>query len=402
MKKLNKLKLAFRRPLLSLAALAMLMGVAAPALTGTVNAAELTNRSIQMSSAVPGATGVSYQITFTLDSAAQSVAIDFCQDSSLYRDTACTAPAGLDVSGTSVSGGDTDWAVLSGAPNISATHMEAAGTSEGPGVVTLVFDGITNPTTTGGFFARVYTYSLADPDWTGVGTTGSDVDFGGIALTTSDTIDITARVMESLTFCTSETDISGGAFGGSVTDVDCTFATTPDIVIGSGSPTAVLSSTAVDTTPAYFQISTNASNGAVVRMKALNTCPNGGLSSGDGSTCTDIPGIGDTPALMNAGTAAFGLYVSDSATTVGDLSSSGTVTPDSNYNDGTNDGATDHFFGMETGATGVTSTYGSVIASCTGPVQTVNTQLVFGATASLTTPAGIYTASESLIATGTF
>jgi hypothetical protein len=59
---------------------------------------------------------------------------------------------------------------------------------------------------------------------------------------------------------------------------------------------------------------------------------------------------------------------------------------------------------MDTSTVGdnVTTTYGDTIMSCAGPVSQVNNHLVFAATASLTTQAGIYTGNEVLIATGTF
>jgi hypothetical protein len=51
---------------------------------------------------------------------------------------------------------------------------------------------------------------------------------------------------------------------------------------------------------------------------------------------------------------------------------------------------------------GVIGTYGDVIATSSGPLSLANNRLVFAATASLTTQAGIYTVNESIITTGTF
>jgi hypothetical protein len=51
----------------------------------------------------------------------------------------------------------------------------------------------------------------------------------------------------------------------------------------------------------------------------------------------------------------------------------------------------------------VTSTYGATIANTNGaPTANVNRQMTFSAQAGVTTPAGVYSANESLIATGTF
>jgi hypothetical protein len=93
---------------------------------------------------------------------------------------------------------------------------------------------------------------------------------------------------------------------------------------------------------------------------------------------------------MDAGTAAFGLAVS---------SGSG-VTASAPYT-----GATaSNYYGMDTTTSGsnVTTTYGSQVLACTGPVSNINNTWTFAATASNTTPSGIYTANISVIATGTF
>lgn len=132
----------------------------------------------------------------------------------------------------------------------------------------------------------------------------------------------------------------------------------------------------------------------------------GGLSADSGATCA-IPAINsgaNTPVAPVAGTAAFGLFVSDSATNTAGV---GTVTPDARFNDGVNENLAAPltiFYGMDTTTSNdnVQSTYGAKIASSTGPVYRVYNNLVFAATAAAATPAGIYTANLSLIATGTF
>jgi hypothetical protein len=95
------------------------------------------------------------------------------------------------------------------------------------------------------------------------------------------------------------------------------------------------------------------------------------------------------------------MYVANSnSNTVG---GTGTITPDGTYHDAAHVTIpTDLFYGMDQGSTGVTSTYGDVVAASSAPLSLVNNQLVFAATASLTTQAGIYTVNESIIVTGTF
>jgi hypothetical protein len=65
------------------------------------------------------------------------------------------------------------------------------------------------------------------------------------------------------------------------------------------------------------------------------------------------------------------------------------------------------FYGMGNttigGTNDPTSTYGADIATTTGTASAnVNELMTFAAQASVTTPAGVYSANESLIATGTF
>jgi hypothetical protein len=50
----------------------------------------------------------------------------------------------------------------------------------------------------------------------------------------------------------------------------------------------------------------------------------------------------------------------------------------------------------------VSSTYGSIIQTSTAPSANSTSTLTFGATASATTPAGLYTATMVLVCTGTF
>jgi hypothetical protein len=387
-------------------ALALALSVAGlfPILKGKAYAyTQLTARSVEMSSSASGATSTTYLVTFTATTAAKNVRIDFCVNSPLYTDS-CTAPTGFSASsaalvdGTQVTAAN-GWTVASSAA--SQVTISSA-TAYSAGVVSYALTGITNPTTIGGnptgtFYARIYTYVAQTNDYTSAAAPGTVADFGGIALSTANLISITAKVQETLTFC-----VSGSAL--QPTNLTCTSATTPTLTLGHGTP-AVLDQTAVDTANAYTQVSTNASGGVSMRMKSSNSCTNGGLSSNGGSTC-NIPGVpsgtpaGSTAQAITAGTAAFGLYVDGSNT---NATGTGTITPDANYHNNSHVTIpSDLWYGMDQGASGVTSTYGDVVAASTAPLSLVNNQLVFAATASLTTQAGIYTVNESIITTGTF
>jgi len=391
---------------------------------------QVQSRAIYMSKSTPSATSQSYQVTFIPASTTslKGIILDFCAGSPIIGDSTCVKPTGFDMTVTptvtmSATTAGTNSAVTttglpgtwtaaglnnsSGYRTLKLTSSAGSGALSTSTLYNFTITTITNPSTTGTFYARLLTYNLdtGDVGSYAPGTEGTTnlIDYGGFALSTVSNISITAKVQESLTFCTSAADLSGASSN------TCASATTPTLTLGHGSPApGVLDNTAVDRATAYTQASTNATSGLAIRMHATNSCTNAGLSANGGSTCNinGMPTTSGIPAqVLTAGTTAFGLYVSNSATTSGVGTSTGTITPNGNYHDAahTNEGTGDLYYGMnQTANSGVVSTYGDAIASSSAPVSQINNHLVFGATAGLTVPAGIYTGSESLIATGTF
>ena len=74
------------------------IGVVSPlALTGSANAATVSTRSIQMSTAAQGATGVTYTVTFTPSgTSVQSLILDFCDSASTpIPGASCATSAGV-------------------------------------------------------------------------------------------------------------------------------------------------------------------------------------------------------------------------------------------------------------------------------------------------------------------
>lgn len=306
----------------------------------------------------------------------KSYIVDFCQESPLPNDT-CTAPIGLDLSAATATGGNTaGWTIATTASQVKVSDVTGIA---GGSTVTLELSGITNPSTVGTFYARIYTYSdntfgtYTDPQ-----NVGNRVDYGGIALSINEQVKVTAFVQEEITFC-----VSGSPMG-----VNCAGQTSSSLTIGHGAP-PVVDGSQVDSTSGYMQTSTNAQTGAAIRMKSNNTC--GGLSSDGGATCP-IPPSGNAATGFNPGTADFGMNV---APGVGGL---GTVTPTAPYNQS----AGSKYAMVMTPGTGVTSTYGSQIANSGTGCSNVNNVLTFAAAASNITAADTYHDSLTLIATGTF
>jgi hypothetical protein len=445
------------------------------------SAAQLQNRSIQMSDSSPSGntsitsgvgsgTNVTYRVTFTPSTNAKSLVIDFCTISPIIGDSAgCTAPTGMvgpnaiaNVKGTA---GDANWTIAdpsatatgTGVNNALTVKITNSGTTD-PMVagVQQVFDltGITNPSSytvpppTGGttpagtFYGRIYTWANNAYGYNGTAGTGYQsptqlgtggnlyVDYGGIALSTVEAITITARVQEQLTFCvTTASPTLWTTTHGCDDPVVSNPLNAPNLTIGHGTPTAVLTSDTVDTADLYSSLSTNATYGATVNLHNSNAC--GGLSADGGTTC-DIAPVASTPSgavSLPAGdagaatpTGLFGLYVGN-----GTLDSVGGVGPatgsclnaSAEYHDNSHTTIpTDLYYGMDTAATNTQATlpatyysgstagtngpFGNSIESVSSPVYRCETSYVFAATAALTTPAGIYSADMSMIATGTF
>ncbi|HPR09171.1 MAG TPA: hypothetical protein PLT04_01210 [Candidatus Saccharibacteria bacterium] len=390
-----------------LSAFAIAVGAVVPLLAQShVGAAQLQWREIKMSDSRPSATGVTYHVEFDAIGAAQELVVEFCADTPLIGASCDTTAAGI----PTLTGATSSL----GTPAVTGNLVKITGLTVTGSNYSVDLGGISNPSNLGSFYARLLTFTTGG---SAAYSGGSDadyvtaVDYGGLALSTVQQVTITARVMETLTFC-----VSGDKIDGSVVGVDnCADATTPTVDIGTGTP-RVLSASAVDRDSAWMQLSTNATHGAIVRMKATNTCAEAGLSSTGGAACS-IPGIngggnGSAAAAIVAGTAGFGLFVDHGTATTGATNStSGKVFGDVNYHSSTPananiaDPANLHY-GMDrqsgTGAQGVLTVYGDPIAASSGPVSQENNELVFAATSSLTTPAGIYTGNEILIATGTF
>lgn len=373
-----------RRPVALISAVAILFGASAPVvLTAVASAAtQVTTRSIQIGNSTVGAT-TSYKVSFTPQSAGDlSLVIDFCDESPIIGGT-CTVTNGVTFASSTLTASNlpTGWTTIA----TSGSTVKVAGTTTAltsGTAYSFTITGVVNPTgtastvgATGSFYGRLYTYGTNTyGTYVSATSVGNDQEYGGDALSTVANINITATVMETLTFCAST--VAPGT--------DCTGTTAPTLTLGSGSPITL--GTAVSTASAYTQLSTNALSGAVVSLKTTSSTTCSGLSRDGGATCP-IAAIGAF-AAMTAGSGTFGLNVANGT------GGTGTVTANSNY------GTTAGSYGMGTAAP--YSTYGDPIESSTGAVANVNSALTYAANAAVTTPAGVYTTTEALIATGTF
>lgn len=183
-----------------LAVYAQVLVLAVPVLLGgvpTVSAAQLDNRTIQISTAQLGAQATH---TFTFDVASStplsSIAFTYCTNSPRYSDP-CTAPAGLDLSNIaltsqSLNTGFTYESSYSSAERIVITKPVSPGAT---GTSSYRFTDILNPTTPAQTtYVRITTYATPD-------ATGPVTDFGAVTFATQDVFQVNAYVPPFLTFC---------------------------------------------------------------------------------------------------------------------------------------------------------------------------------------------------------
>ncbi|HET9059008.1 MAG TPA: hypothetical protein VFN61_03735 [Acidimicrobiales bacterium] len=328
---------------------------------------QLTSRSLTMSNSESIASGLTYHVSVDTGDAGsvQSIIVDFCSNSPVTG-VACTAPGGFSVGtspsvanlllGGAVDGGGT-WTASSANSGRTLIYTRSAPVSLSSGEsISFDIDNVSNPSATGTFYSRMMIYDFDQSGYTAT-SPGAYTQFGGFALSTASTIDLSATVQEEITFCVYQS----------------TCGSPVNVALGHtvGNAT-VIDSTVVDTQPVDFSLSTNANHGASVSIL--------------GSTLTDaagqtIPAM-TTSGSITAGTADFGIYLSSLGSGMSVASPYATS-------------ASGYYYG----ATGTTT---NELASSSAPVNNSVSTITYGVTASNNTPSGIYTASHQLIATGTF
>jgi hypothetical protein len=357
------------------------------------HAAQVTSRFIELTNSTASATDVTYTVSFKVATThlVKGIVVQFCDNSPLVN-TACTAPAGFSsnygglviANQVGISGFALAAATNGGTSNTNTIILtKAAGTTVTGGTTTISFDlgstgasdGMQNPSTTNHtYYARIATYT-SDTAAAGYLDTNVDVsaahtDDGGVAISTANNITITAKVQETLTFCV-------------YTGVNCAAGGS---AVALGDVNGVLSNTGLVYTDASskFDLATNASAGAIVRMKGDTLKTSGGTFSIDphGATCT--------ADSTNTSLEQFGVSVTTPSAPLA------AVSP---YNCFATLGAGFHTFDV----TNTNTTYGQAIANTSGGASDVRTgTMEFAAKSALTTEAGIYTTTLIFIATATY
>lgn len=379
---MNSMRVFSQRIVYTVAIAALLLALIIPMVA---SAATVTERSIALSSASKGATNVSYQVAFTADQAAGAFVIDFCSNTPLIGED-CDAPAGMSVTGAATT--TPDYTLTSSDtnnPRIVVTSDLAIGED-----ASLDITGITNPSASGALYARIVTFTNATAAGASTPTNlAGKIDEGAVAISITESIGVSGTVLETLTFCVSNV---------AITDV-CQTITAPDVVLGETAGDVVaLTPGQLSEDSVFTQISTNAVNGAVVRLKSDAYGCGGLLRAGAPEACDIEPALktGITPGTD----AKFGVRTGTATGQTLDANSSGAFAPvdGSSYNEST--------FVLnfaENEETGVTSSFGDeFLDTNNAPANSMNMEVVFGAQVTNDTPAGTYSADISLIAVGKF
>ena len=397
-------------------------------LEDSVMAAQITNRSVNISSAQAGATAV-YTFGFTPASTTQIQSIKILSCTTPLG--TCTAPSGINLSGGTITQSgfqgatsftkDTSTAGCTTVDVLCVTRTNA--TSQTLTAHSIIDTGAINQNSSNcsgaancTFFERITTFS----DTAYVTT----VDTGTTASATTQLYTVNAAVAEQLSFCIGST---------AVDDVTTSVANCSTIS-GTSLNLGVLNSTNINISPVtvlnkgdanngLVELNTNASNGATVNYDASQqsgtnhkgTLRVTGSSCNSGTVNTDqcINAVGSTKSTISSGSESFGMAIAGincsnvSAYTCTFSAGTYNLTRNTNYNCNASNtypttdadvisGTSSCSYAWDESGTSQT------IASSTTPVGNEALIVKFAATPNLVTPTGSYTAQADFVATPTY
>lgn len=244
--------------ILSIILILAILGLTSSPLLLKANAGTLTSAKVTISDSRAGLASVTYDFAFTA-SASTSIKqwdVQFCTTAS----ETCTTPTGIVTTGATRSSDNVSGTTRTDTftANGTLTTVVTTPATQSPLAITASYTGITNPTTTNTtYFARITTYS-------DTGTTVIDgTNAVAFAILTTTSIAVTASVDPTLTFTVAAVT-SGGTVNGATTNVTSTANTIPLGTLSTGSTKI----TAHD-----VSVTTNATSGYTVTVKALADPP---------------------------------------------------------------------------------------------------------------------------------
>lgn len=257
------------------------------------SAATLQNRRLLASSSIVDDTA-SYDFSFKLKTAGTlgSIRFMFCEGSPLPTEP-CPSPVGFDASAATFDNqfGVTGFGMSTTTNEILLTRSPLA---VGATSVAYRFGNITNPSATGSYFVRIFTYASGNG-------TGAYTDYGGLAYDMTELVNISTTVPPYLLFC----------MGVVITGYDCSTASGDYVNFGELSKTQAKSATT------QLLVATNAGSGYSVTVNGTTMLS--GVNSIPAITATDVsrpgtsqfginlrkntdPSVGSNPAGPGTGT----------------------------------------------------------------------------------------------------
>lgn len=282
--------------------LTVLASMLSSAFISSALAVPIGERSLTISTPAAGAVST-HTFSLTLNSAVfiGSLSMEYCQESPIFDDV-CTSPMGLSLSGTAISAqtGETGFSIHP-TSSVNKIILTRAASIVVPGVSTYVLSGIINPSQSNtSTFVRVATHASSD-------ATGSRIDEGGLAFSTSNPLNVQAAIPPALTLC-----------AGLTVAVDCSVATGPAINFGD------LTSATTGKASSQFAIASNDDTGYNAYIMGAT------MTSG----VNQIPPV-TTQSVSSVGSGQFGInLVANTNPAIGDSQSGpGTGVVSSNYDD---------------------------------------------------------------------
>ncbi len=391
--------------------------------SGRAHAAQMGSRKVTISDSKISATGVNYTFTFTTATSAaiQGVRLQFCTTPL----GACTTVAGSTVATADATAATQTWTNAGDLTDNGSTDQgdctentnpaqeicldRVVATAETPGAKVFTLNTVTNPSSQTTTYIRIATYS--DTAY------ATKVDEGIVASATARQLTVNGRVQERLEFCVAAIDDASalpancGAMA-STTTIDMGVIDNSSI---AQAPVNVTSTNGSNDFYGVAMINTNASSGAVLgyypeaagsgtnELRAFRvagvTCNASGTDLTD--QCFQSATPSNTADTFTAGTERFGMVVPCIDTTQGTTANMSGVTAYNGTDASTTSGVNcqneaNTKFAWNNSGTAAT------IASSSNVVDNEIVKLRFGATASATTPTGIYTVKTTYIATPTF
>lgn len=407
-----------RTQYVGIALILVAMSLTSLLLTRDAGAAQITTRSLTISSGVPSASAVTYTYGFTLPTAGNVQSVQFQACTTAIG--TCTGPttlninAGTEASRSGWSSATTFTRSAGGGGGCTPANnvlciTRSAAVSES-GAKTLGWNTQINPSTTNtAFFIRLTTYS--DTAW------ATPVDTGTVASAVVQTLTVNAAVAEILNFCVGSTTVNDAT---SSIAGDCTGVSGTSVNIGTLDPTSInvspININGGDNKNGVAMVRTNAANGTVVYYDAIQqsgtnhqgTLRISGSSCNAGNVSTDscIDAQGGTQGTFTAGTEKFGMTIGGtncgSTTSYSCVYASATnnLVPSSNYI-----GAAANAYGTTNGYAWVEGGTATQIASTSGSTKVIDDEalvLRFASTPAITTPFGSYAAQADFIAVPTY